>query len=101
MLPYGAQGAAQAVEDAATLAACLASGADDIPAALARYEELRRDRTARVQAISRDNGRRFHLPDGPGQRARDEAMAAAFGLSPDITWLYGHDVRAADPRVPS
>ena len=90
MLPYGAQGAAQAIEDAAALAACLTQSAD-IPAALARYESARRDRTARVQAISRANGERFHLPDGPRQQARDTAMAASFGLSPDIDWLYGYD----------
>jgi salicylate hydroxylase len=90
MLPYGAQGAAQAIEDAAALAACLTQSAD-IPAALARYESVRRDRTARVQAISRANGERFHLPDGPRQQARDTAMAASFGLSPDIDWLYGYD----------
>ena len=89
MLPYGAQGAAQAIEDAATLAACLTDGAD-IPSALARYESARRARTARVQAISRSNGERFHLPDGPRQQARDAAMAASFGLSADIDWLYGH-----------
>jgi 2-polyprenyl-6-methoxyphenol hydroxylase-like FAD-dependent oxidoreductase len=90
MLPYGAQGAAQAIEDAAALAACLTSSAD-IPSALARYESVRRERTARVQAISRGNGERFHLPDGPRQQARDAAMAASFGLSPDIDWLYGYE----------
>jgi salicylate hydroxylase len=90
MLPYGAQGAAQAIEDAAALAACL-THSEDIPAALARYESARRERTARVQAISRGNGERFHLPDGPRQQARDTAMAASFGLSPDIDWLYGYD----------
>jgi salicylate hydroxylase len=90
MLPYGAQGAAQAIEDAATLAACL-THSEDIPAALARYESARRGRTARVQAISRANGERFHLPDGPQQQARDAAMAESFGLSPDVDWLYGDD----------
>ncbi len=90
MLPYGAQGAAQAVEDAAFLAGCLARS-EDIPRALARYESTRRARTARVQAISRGNGGRFHLPDGPAQEARDTAMASTFGLSPDIDWLYGYD----------
>ncbi|MCO1657315.1 FAD-dependent monooxygenase [Pseudonocardia sp. S2-4] len=96
MLPYAAQGAGQAVEDAAALAACLTgASAADVPAALARYAELRLPRTTRVQGMSRDNGTRFHLPDGPDQLARDEVMAAAFGLSPDIDWLYGHPVPAS------
>jgi salicylate hydroxylase len=92
MLPYGAQGAAQAIEDAAALAACL-SDADgrDVPAALIRYETIRRGRAARVQEMSRANGRRFHLPDGPDQQARDAAMASSFGLSPEIDWLYGQE----------
>lgn len=94
MLPYGAQGAAQAIEDAAALAARLADS-PDVPAALGRYEAARRDRTARVQEISRANGERFHLPDGPRQRDRDAAMATSFGLSPDIDWLYGYDAVAA------
>jgi len=93
MLPYGAQGAAQAMEDAVVLAACLGDpAAADVPAALVRYQALRHDRTARVQAISRGNGVRFHLPDGLEQQARDTAMASSFGLSADIDWLYGHDL---------
>ena len=96
MLPYGAQGAAQAIEDAAALAACLTDGAD-IPSALGRYESVRRARTARVQAISRGNGERFHLPDGPDQQARDAAMACRFGLSPDIDWLYGNPGATSHP----
>jgi salicylate hydroxylase len=92
MLPYGAQGAAQAIEDAAVLAACVAQAGDrDISAALARYETIRRGRATRVQQMSRANGRRFHLPDGPDQQARDAAMASSFGISPEIDWLYGHD----------
>jgi salicylate hydroxylase len=100
MLPYGAQGAAQAIEDAAALAACL-SQADGggVPAALTRYETIRRGRTARVQQMSRANGRRFHLPDGPDQQARDEAMKSNPGLAPDSDWLYGRDVMAPEPAL--
>jgi salicylate hydroxylase len=97
MLPYAAQGAAQSIEDAAALAAALVAG-PDVPAALARYEALRRPRTARVQGMSRDNGVRFHLPDGPDQRARDAAMATASGIAPDLDWLYGR-TGAQDPAL--
>jgi salicylate hydroxylase len=57
-------------------------------------QAIRRDRATRVQDMSRDNGRRFHLPDGPDQQVRDAAMASSFGLSPEIDWLYGHDPMA-------
>ena len=41
MYPFMAQGAAQAIEDGAALAACLAAGPDDPAASLRRYERLR------------------------------------------------------------
>jgi salicylate hydroxylase len=91
MLPFMAQGAAQAIEDGATLAACLAD--DDAPAALRRYEALRRPRATRLQELSAANKTRFHLPDGPEQEARDAEMArGATDWSIDaVAWLYGHD----------
>jgi salicylate hydroxylase len=52
MLPFMAQGAAQAIEDGATLTACLAgTSRGDIPTALRRYEQLRLPRASRVQAM--------------------------------------------------
>ncbi|WP_030437262.1 FAD-dependent monooxygenase [Actinoplanes subtropicus] len=101
MLPFLAQGSAQAIEDGATLAACLAEG-DDPAAALRRYERLRLPRTSRVQALSADNKIRFHLPDGPDQRARDEAMAAGgtdFSYRA-IEWIYEHDATAPGRASP-
>lgn len=56
MMPYMAQGAASAVEDAVVLARCLAGVAgDNISAALARYAASRKQRTARMQLTSREN----------------------------------------------
>ena len=60
MLPFMAQGAAMAIEDAAVLAVCLACD-QDVAAALQRYEGLRLDRTARAQNGSRRNATLFHL----------------------------------------
>lgn len=99
MLPFMAQGAAQAIEDGATLAACLASPGSDIPAALRRYERLRRPRASRLQAMSTANKTRFHLPDGPAQRQRDEQMATdSTDWSFDaVAWIYEHDASAVDP----
>ena len=49
--------------------------------------------------MSRANGQRFHLPDGPGQQARDAVMASSFGLSPEIDWLYGHEPMVSEPAL--
>ena len=67
MLPFMAQGAAQAIEDAATLTAIVArSGGEDIPHALRLYEAARLPRTAQIQGLATQNKLRFHLPDGAG-----------------------------------
>jgi salicylate hydroxylase len=96
MLPFLAQGAAQAIEDGATLAGVLGK-AGDVPQALCRYEELRLPRTARIQTVAAGNKGRNHLPDGPEQAARDAAMAAgaadwSIGAS---AWVYDHDALTA------
>jgi len=98
MLPFLAQGAAQAIEDGATLAAVLSGADDDVAAALHRYETLRLPRTARIQAVAAGNKTRNHLPDGPEQVARDAAMAAgaadwSIGAS---AWVYDHNALTAD-----
>lgn len=56
MTPYMAQGAATAIEDAAVIARCLDGvRRDGVEAALQRYEDHRKPRTARIQQISREN----------------------------------------------
>lgn len=96
MLPFMAQGAAQAIEDGMTLATCL-SKHDDIPEALARYQALRLPRTAHIQSLATANKIRFHLPDGPEQLARDAKMAAGGTdwSTATIGWLYGYDAAVA------
>jgi 2-polyprenyl-6-methoxyphenol hydroxylase-like FAD-dependent oxidoreductase len=92
MLPFMAQGAAQSIEDGATLAAVLKAMPDDVEGALARYEALRKPRATRLQEASAANRVRFHLHDGPEQQARDTAMAASGDRSiANIGWLYMHD----------
>ena len=93
MLPFLGQGAAQAIEDGATLTACLERHADDVPAALKLYETLRLPRATKCQTISRNNMTRFHLPDGPAQQERDAKMATGTTdwSFEAIGWLYGHD----------
>jgi salicylate hydroxylase len=92
MYPFMGQGAAQAIEDGATLAACLAAGAGDPAEALRQYERLRLPRVTRLQEMSRANKMRFHMPDGPAQEARDAEWAKAADRSPDtLRWLYEFD----------
>ena len=71
-LPFMAQGAAMAMEDAAVLARCIEQDTN-VPTALARYESLRRGRTAQVQRWSRRNARIFHL-SGPGAWLRNRSV---------------------------
>ena len=60
-LPFLAQGANMAIEDAAVMARCLALD-EPTEQALARYEKLRWQRTADIVNRSRDNALRFHIP---------------------------------------
>jgi len=56
MLPFMAQGAAMAIEDAVVLARCLhGASVEHLPAALARYERARIARTTAMQDVSRAN----------------------------------------------
>ncbi len=98
MLPFFAQGAAQAIEDAVVLARSL-QGADAGSAgdALRHYEAIRRPRTSQVQVMSRGREVRNHLPDGPEQQQRDMQFANGDPLR-QSAWLYGHDVEGDLPR---
>ena len=79
MLPFAAQGAGMAIEDAAVLAKCLGAiqseGGPAIPAAMQRYARLRRPRVMRVQRAARQAGRIYHLT-GAAASARDLAIRA-------------------------
>ncbi|WP_345575311.1 FAD-dependent monooxygenase [Nonomuraea rosea] len=95
MLPFRAQGANQAIEDAVALARCLLEeGADGLGAALRRYSRIRLSRTSRIQRESRDSVRSFHLADGDAQRRRDTAARTSSGLDRH-QWLFGYDAERA------
>jgi len=93
MLPFAAQGAGMAIEDAAVLARCLGErigeNAAGIPAALKNYAQLRRSRVARVQRAARQSGRIYHLR-GPAAYARDLAIKAmgARRMLARQDWIY-------------
>jgi salicylate hydroxylase len=81
MLPHLGQGVNQALEDAVVLATLLGAcvGSSDVPHALAAYERLRRDRTARVQLGSRRQGAGY---DSSGSQLVDRR------------WIYEYDAWA-------
>jgi len=90
MLPYLAQGAAMAIEDAAVLARRLAATRNDPAAAMRAYERERRGRTARAQRAARRNGMIYQL-SGPAALLRTLTLAAIGGkrLLARHDWLYG------------
>jgi salicylate hydroxylase len=90
MLPYLAQGAAMAIEDAAVLAQRLADTPDDPAGAMRLYEQQRRRRTARTQRAARRNGAVYHM-GGAATFLRTLALAAMGRqrLLTSYDWLYG------------
>jgi salicylate hydroxylase len=89
MLPFLAQGAAMAIEDAAVAAQCLARMPDDPSEALRTYGAIRRGRTWKVQRLAARNGARYHQ-GGAVAWLRDAAMRTAGGavLLRHYDWLY-------------
>lgn len=94
MLPFAAQGAGMAIEDAAVLARHLnveaAEDAAGVAAALKQYGLIRQARVRKVQRTARRQGRIYHL-GGAFALARDLAIRA---LGPDRMlarqdWIYG------------
>lgn len=98
MLPFIAQGAAQAIEDGAALTACLHQ-VEDVPAALRLYESVRLPRTSKIQAAATGNKTRFHLRDGPEQVARDAELASGSTdwMPSAARWIYAHDASVLTP----
>ena len=89
-LPYLAQGAVMAIEDACRLAAHVSEGTGSLADRFTAFAAERRPRTARIQAGSRTLGRLYHAR-GPLALARDAALSL---LGSDATirrnaWIYG------------
>ncbi len=91
MVPYLAQGAVMALEDAWVLAACLADEPNP-GAALGRYQGARQQRTADIQAAAWEQGQMNHAV-GRGEDG-DRFRGGRFS---DPAWIYGHDVVADYP----
>ena len=89
MLPFLAQGAAMAIEDAVVVAQCLARRPDNPGAALQTYAAIRHGRTRKVQRMAARNGTIYHLA-GPLGWLRDSVMRAMGGphLLGHYDWIY-------------
>ena len=95
MLPFMAQGAAMALEDAVTLVRHL-DGSGDIASALTAYKSERRPRTEAVQSISRENGELYHRSDGIIRSIADMGISFISQTMPwlaasRLDWVYGFD----------
>ncbi len=86
MLPYMAQGAGMAIEDAHALGQVMASY-EPVEQALGRYAQQRWRRNARVQARAQRNARWFHAR-GAKAWLRNQAMAWLGTRVLDVPWLY-------------
>jgi 2-polyprenyl-6-methoxyphenol hydroxylase-like FAD-dependent oxidoreductase len=89
ILPFLAQGAGMAIEDAAVLAFMLGKYLDEPADALRGYEGARFHRIARVQKMSRSQGRVYGM-SGPEALIRNAVMVAMGGenLLKRFDWLY-------------
>ena len=90
MTPFAAQGAGMAIEDAATLAACIAMGSADIAHALTNWEHQRKPRIAKVARRGALNHLAWHA-SGPLALGRNLVLALRppQRLAGDLDWLYG------------
>ena len=96
MEPFQAQGAAQSVEDAYVLAACV-SAYDDPAEAFEAYERIRMARAEELQESSAAAANVFYLPDGDEQRSRDARYTSLLAELPFGTRqpIWEYDVRDA------
>jgi len=104
MLPFMAQGAAMAVEDAWVVALHLAQAQGDVTRALCHYQDMRFDRATDVQTASRANAKTFHKRKVMGRVATYGPMwlagrAAPWAVRKRLDATYGYDVTQHDAAV--
>ncbi|MET4103071.1 salicylate hydroxylase [Roseovarius sp. MBR-78] len=102
-LPFMAQGACLALEDAWVLAASL-DDAGDMAGGLARYQALRESRARRVVAAATGNAWKYHLSFPPLRWAAHTALRAGGRLAPEamirqFDWIYRYDAIDAAARA--
>lgn len=101
MLPYLAQGANMAIEDAVVLGRAVEARRDDLPLALRCYEAARIPRTTRVVNESAANHKRYHDPSladpVAGRAYIDRAWADQMELR---SWVFAYDATKAPVDSP-
>ena len=95
-LPFMAQGAVMAIEDAWVLAVSLAH-TDSIAAGLAAYQAKRHERVSKIVETASKNAWRYHLSFPPLRFAAHSVMRLGGALAPgkmmsQFDWIYRHDV---------
>lgn len=101
MVPFQAQGAAQAIMDAAVLGDALTGATPaDVPDALDRYVRRRLATATSMQANSARAGDDFHLPDGPEARVRNARMSAYAAEHVFLPQATGWALDVLDDRRP-
>jgi salicylate hydroxylase len=99
-LPFLGQGAVMAIEDGYVLAACLARYGDDTAAAFARYEAIRRERTASVVHKSHEmRGQAFSPALADPHQEGAAAIAREWQqvrVRERLDWLYAYDATAIE-----
>ncbi|SMX34485.1 FAD-dependent monooxygenase [Actibacterium lipolyticum] len=100
-LPFLAQGANMALEDAWALTSALANN-DDTQQALAAYQAVRRKRCEKIVDAASKNARNYHLSFPPLRFAAHTALRVGGALAPSVMlgkfdWLYGYDVTQTCP----
>ena len=93
VLPFLAQGAALAIEDAFTLADCLENYPKDVSSALGSYEKTRLPRTTSIQRRSAQMGFIYHLP-APFSWLRD--LCAKWAIHEIVRNIYAFDASYAN-----
>ncbi|NHQ73026.1 NAD(P)-binding protein [Roseovarius gahaiensis] len=95
-LPFMAQGACMALEDAWALADCL-DRAGDLESGLSTYQQRRKPRATRVVDAANGNAWKYHLAFSPLRWAAHTALRIGGTVAPDrllrqFDWIYGYDV---------
>lgn len=96
-LPFLGQGGVMAIEDGYVIAACLQKYFDDPTTALARYEDIRRERTSAVVRKAHENRASAFEPKLADENAVAESVTAEWQqvrVRERLDWLYSYDATA-------